>query len=247
MTEQSVWNKGFGKEFKPFLWAIPRKRTNAWVRVAIKRLHLKKGSKFLDCPCGPGRISIPLLKKGVRVTGIDINKDYLAEFAAKAKRAKLKVDLHHGDMRRLPFRDQFDAAANLFTSIGYFENDRDNQAVINTAFRSLKSGGRYLLDTANRDWLLRNFVSSNWHEHDGVRLLQQRTFDFKTSIERCRWTFMHDGGEETYEVPLRWFSVHEMVKMFEKAGFIDIDIFGGFDEQPVDFNSQRFFVVGRKP
>jgi len=247
MKNESVWNKGFGKKFEPYLWAIPRKTTNAWVRVAVRHLHLTKGTRFLDCPCGPGRIGIPLLKMGVRVTGVDINKDYLAKFSARAKRTKLKVDLLHGDMRRLPFRNKFDAAANLFTSIGYFERDRDNQAVINAAFRALKPGGRYLLDTANRDWLVRNYVSSNWDEHNGTRLLQRRTFDFKTSIERCRWTFAHDDGEETYEIPLRWFSVHEMVKMFEKAGFVDIEIFGGFEDQPIDFNSRRFFVVGRKP
>lgn len=247
MSKESVWNKGFGKEFKPFLWAMPQKQTNAWVRIAIKHLHLRKGTRFLDCPCGPGRVSIPLLKKGVKVIGIDINKEYLAEFATRAQRAGLKVELHHGDMRRLTFHNQFDAAANLFTSIGYFESDRENQAVVNAAFRALRPGGRYLLDTVSRDWLLKHFVSSDWMERGGAKLLHQRTFDFKTSLEHCHWTFLHDGTEQTYEVTLRWYSVHEVLNMFKKAGFVDIETFGAFDEKPIDFNTRRFFVVGRKP
>ena len=59
-----------------------------------------------------------------------------------------------GDMRRLPWAEQFDACINLFTAFGYFEDEAENQQVLHQVQRVLKPGGELFLDVSNRDYYL---------------------------------------------------------------------------------------------
>lgn len=247
MAQSNVWVDGMAAAFRPYFDTMPQWQTEGWIKLAIKHLHLSKDTRLLDCPCGIGRLCIPLARQGIEIVGVDISPDYIDELNRKAGAESLPIQTKLADMRNLPFENEFDAAMNLFTSIGYFEDDVENQKVIDSAYRALKPGGRFLLDTVNRDWLAKNFTSSNWENRGEFRLLQRRTFDFERSIETCHWTFIRGKKEHVYCVPLRWYSLHELVGMFRAAGFVDIEHFGDFDEEPVDFNTRRLFVIGRKP
>ncbi len=62
-TQKSDWWFDFFPAFRPILAGMPAKVTNSEVAFIIRKLGLKPGMSFLDCPCGIGRISIPLAKK----------------------------------------------------------------------------------------------------------------------------------------------------------------------------------------
>ena len=83
------WWHEFFPAFRPLFGVVSQKNTNAQVRYIIRKMNLKPGRKFLDCPCGIGRIALPLARKGVRVTGVDITPSYLEELESRAKRAGL--------------------------------------------------------------------------------------------------------------------------------------------------------------
>ena len=57
------------------------------------------------------------------------------------------------DYRELPFRDaSFDAALNLFTSLGYLGDEEDTR-VLAEIRRVLRPEGRLVIETMHRDWL----------------------------------------------------------------------------------------------
>ena len=141
------WWHEFYQEFRPVFGILPAKSATTLVRRIINELGLSKGSTLLDCPCGYGRISIPLARKGIRVTGVDIMPPYLKELEKRARRAKLKIPTVHSDMRRINFENHFDAAANIWTSFGYFEKESDNLLVLKKYY---KDRGRIRLQPANR-------------------------------------------------------------------------------------------------
>jgi len=62
-------------------------RTAEEVRGVIRLCNLKNGEKVLDCPCGWGRHSIMLAKKGFNVVGSDIN-DFELNIASKRQSNK---------------------------------------------------------------------------------------------------------------------------------------------------------------
>jgi cyclopropane fatty-acyl-phospholipid synthase-like methyltransferase len=245
--EKSEWWHEFFKTFQPVLGVVAQKITNAQVRYIARKLALKPGRTFLDCPCGVGRIALPLARKGVRVTGVDIIPEYLEEAAGKAKRRGLKLDLVHSDMRKITFKNKFEAAGNLWTSFGYFEKETDNRLTLKRMYEALKPGGKFLLHLINRDWIIANMEQTGWFEAGNMKVLQNRRFDYATSTSRDTWHFIRDGEEKTHEITLRLYSYHELIAMFKSVGFVDIEGFGSVKDEPVSRDLRFIFIFGTKP
>ncbi|UCG61462.1 MAG: methyltransferase domain-containing protein [Candidatus Zixiibacteriota bacterium] len=241
------WWDEFFPAFRPIFDKMPRRTTNAEVRFIIKKLNLRSGRKFLDCPCGIGRIALPMARQGIKVTGVDITESYLEELARKARARGLRLDLHRADMRRIDFDSQFDAAGNLWTSFGYFKKESDNLLVLKNLFKALKPGGKFMLHIINRDWIMANFEATDWYNVGDMKVLENRGFDFATSTSIGTWTFIRKGQERSYDNAIRMYSYHELLDMFRKVGFIDIEGWGSEKEEPISLRSRMMFVVGTRP
>ena len=245
--ENQWWLDFFEKDFRPFFNVLPTKGTGEEVRYVINKLKLKSGERVLDCPCGFGRISIPLAQKGLKVTGVDITPSYLDELQKKAVRKGLKIITLPADMRKIEFRNQFDAALNLGTSFGIFENDRDNLLALRKMFHALKPGGRFVMHVKNRDWIIVNFASRGWMQVGKAISFEKRKFDYAKSINRIEWNFMKNGETHTRQVALRMYSYHELIEMFKKVGFVNVVGFSSIKDEPIDRNKQYMWVFGSKP
>lgn len=241
------WDDFFGPEFRPFFGMVSQKGTNAQARYIIEKLNLKPGRRFLDCPCGIGRISLPLAKKGIRVTGVDMTQSYLDELSKKARRSGLKVDVVRADMRRINFDSEFDAGGNLWTSFGYFKKESDNRLVVKKMYRALKPGGKFMLHVINRDWIMANYQARGWEEVAGVKSVEERRFDYSTSINHGIWHIIKDGKEKSFEVSIRMYSYHEIIAMFERVGFVEIEGYGSTKNEPITRERMMMFVIGTKP
>lgn len=114
----------------------------------IKHLKMKKGMKVLDLCCGPGRITLELARRGYNVTGVDHMQFFLEEARKRARREKLRCTFVRGDMRTFVRSDTFDVVLNIFTSFGYFKDQRQNQRVLRNIFESLKPGGKLLIENS---------------------------------------------------------------------------------------------------
>lgn len=241
------WWIPFYRDFRPIFDLIPRKVTNQQTRYMIEKLDLQPGRRFLDSPCGIGRLALPLAKRGIEVTGVDLQPEYLREVERNAKGAGIRIKLVRSDMRRIEFKSRFDAAANMWTSFGYFRRESDNQLVVNRMFRALKRGGKFLLHLINRDWILRNLQECDYYDLPDLKILERRRFDYQTSIMESSWTYIRDGEERTNMSFLRLYSLHELLHIFDKAGFIEVQSFASAKNEPVTRDSRMLWVVGRKP
>lgn len=241
------WYDDFFPAFRPLFDAIHPQTTKAEVRAALKYLGLKRGQTFLDCPCGIGRITLPLASHGIRVTGVDFMQSYLDELEAKAARKRLPIETLRADMRRISFDREFDAAGNLWTSFGFFKNESDNQRVINRMYRALKPGGKFMLHVINRDWLIRHYSAEGWTTAGKTRLFERRYFDMATSTNYGRCIIV-DGNKKYYrESRLRLYAYHELIAMFLRAGFVDIVGYGGYHGEAITYESRMMWVVGTRP
>lgn len=111
----------------------------------IKFLNPKKDAKFLDLACGKGRHSIFLRKKGFCVTGVDLSEQSI-KHAKKFETDRLKFYTH--DMRE-NINEKFDVILNLFTSFGYFDDDRDDIKVLETIKNSMHDNSLAVIDFMN--------------------------------------------------------------------------------------------------
>lgn len=246
-AKDAGWWDDFFPAFRPVFDIVSRKVTGSHVRYVIKKLNLKKGRSFLDSACGIGRIGLPLAKRGIRVTGIDVTQSYLDEFDAKARRMGLKVNLHRVDMRRINFDSQFDAAGNLWTSFGYFDRESDNLLTLKKTYRALKPGGRFMLHLMNRDWFITKCESAELFEVKGTLIGQVRKFDYEKSVINSIWYVIENEKKKTFPMSLRLYSYHELIDMFQSVGFVDIEGYGSVKDEPITRDRGMMFVIGRKP
>lgn len=81
----------------------------------IERLHLKPGTKVLDVACGTGNQSIPAIRAGAEVIGVDIAPNLLEQARKRAADEKLKAEFIEGDAEKLPYEaDRFDVVLSMF-------------------------------------------------------------------------------------------------------------------------------------
>ena len=93
----------------------------------LARLQPPPGARMLDQACGRGRHALALSRMGFDVTGTDLSERNIAHCREMAG-PNLRFFVH--DMRE-PFRPgSFDCVFNIFTSMGYFASDREQQRVV---------------------------------------------------------------------------------------------------------------------
>ncbi|HUA74231.1 MAG TPA: class I SAM-dependent methyltransferase [Solirubrobacteraceae bacterium] len=204
------------------------------------------GGELLDVPCGFGRHAIPLAQAGYRVTGVD-RSEVLLEEAARRAREEPRPKLVRADYRELPFAEEsFDAALNLFTSLGYLGDEGDTQ-VLGEIHRVLRPGGRLVIETLHRDWLARHFAERNWRSlGEGRVLLEQSTFDLQSGLSQATQTVIDSGGvRESRSFSVRVYTATELVAMLTRAGFARATCYGALDRAPLSSDSRLAIVAKR--
>jgi len=242
------WQSFFDESF--LLYSFPRikrSRTLRDVRFIEKVLAPRKNAKILDVCCGVGRHAIELAAKGYRVTGVDITAKYLEVAAARAGRRKVKLTLDRRDMRKLTYRGEFDAAILMWTSFGYFENEKDNMKSLRAIQRALRPGGKFVLDLINRDWLIRNFQPFGWMETGKDFMLERRQFDPARSRMYSEWVYVGKGEVRRKETNLRVYSLHELVEMLGRAGFTVAALFGDQENVMPMPEHRMLSILAQKP
>jgi ubiquinone/menaquinone biosynthesis C-methylase UbiE len=204
------------------------------------------GGELLDVPCGFGRHALALAEAGFRVTGVDRSPTLLEEARRRVGDARLPK-LVRADYRELPFPDDsFDAALNLFSSLGYLGDEEDTHA-LGEIGRVLRPDGRLVIETMHRDVLVRHFAEHDWRLLGrGRLLLEQRTFDLTSGVAQTTQTLIEGGGErESRSFSVRVYTATELLAMLEGAGYAEARCYGDLDGGPFTSDSRLVVVATR--
>jgi SAM-dependent methyltransferase len=205
-------------------------------------------ARVLDLACGFGRHALGIAARGHRVTGLDFNSRYLAIAAEEARAAGLTVRWQAGDMRVLPFADEFDAVYSYFTSFGYY-SDAENEKVIAGIARALAPGGRFLLDMANRERVLLHPQERIWNQReDGSLLMEEVSLNLETSRVTSRQILIapEGGSRVTKEFDLRVYTCAELRALLARHGLTVRAVWGGADRSPYTAESRRLVVLAAR-
>jgi SAM-dependent methyltransferase len=222
-------------------------RTAQEVAGVMTMLELRRGARILDLCCGQGRHAVPLAGAGYRMTGLDRSSYLLAQAQRAAGEAGIEVHWVRGDMRWLPWREQFDACVNLFTAFGYFEDDAENEQVLRQVYNVLKPGGTFLLDVSNRDYHLLRLWPNGWRRHGRAVILEDTDFDPITCRFTMTFTWAEGAKWESLTHSVRHYTAPELAGMLKRAGLTPVAFHGDFDGSDFDLYTKRLIVVSRKP
>ena len=247
------WYKHFFTELPNEFWrgAIPTEATEAEVDFLEQRLGLEPGSRIVDVPCGSGRHSLALARRGHLVTGVDISEEAIGYARRAAEEAGLAVNLSVAEMRDIPRDGRFDAAVCLGNSFGYW-NLADTRELVAAMAGALRPGGGLVIDYgAAAESLLPGLtggsdVGTQAMEAGGVSVLASRDYDVASSRLVTRYEFRR--GEESVEVsaPYYVYTSAHLGAILTDAGFTDLQRFGDLDGRPFDVGDRRMILLARR-
>jgi len=222
--------------------SIPVEQTCQEVDFLWDVLALAPGSKVLDLFSGAGRHSKELARRGCMTTGIEQSCRYVELARAGAPEGARFLA---GDVRTVDFGSGFDGAIIMFHSFGYFTDEEDRQ-VLAKIHQALRSGGRFLVEILNRDWVLANFQEREQKMLDGVQVVETRRFDALTSRNHFRIERHSASGTVTREGAWRLYSPHEMKGVSEAAGLEFLDAYATIEKAPLSKDTRLMRMLFRR-
>jgi len=249
MPKSKPWyeDDNFWETWGPIMFSERRlEATRGEIDGVVSLLGIKPEASILDLCCGVGRHSLELARRGFQVTGVDRTRSYLDRASRQAETEGLKVEFVQNDMRTFCRPDAFDAVINMFTSFGYFDDPKDDRQVLVNVYRSLKSGGVFIMDTLGKEVLARVFTERNWEEVNGVILLQEHKVSHNWGWMENRWIMLKGDKRTESKVTHRLYSATELASLFTECGFKQINTYGDLSGSAYDHMARRLIMVAHK-
>jgi SAM-dependent methyltransferase len=229
-----------------------------------RRIALEADGSVLELGCGTGRISLPLVRAGVSLVGLDRSAPMLDRARrgltrlTKSPTYKLtnSFDLVRGDIRMLPFAPR--TFSTVIAPYGVLQSllaDRDLVSALDSVARVLGPGGTFGLDLVPD--------VPNWREYSnrvqlrgpagrGVHLTliesvrQDRARRLTTFTQRYVERRLGRSTEHRFELTFRTLSVQRMTDRLDRAGFAVDRVLGDYRGRPWDARADVWIILAKK-
>ncbi|MDX2003594.1 MAG: class I SAM-dependent methyltransferase [Chitinophagales bacterium] len=204
-------------------------------------LKPKEHARMLDMACGSGRHSIYLANKGYNVTGIDLS---VRSIAAARSHESGNLHFYEHDIRNYFRIHYFDYIFSFFTSLGYFQQPRDNFKVVRSAYAGLKEGGNFVVDFFNADKVLDVIVPKHTKTVGGIEFQIEKRVGGQFIIKDI--TFEADGASQHFQERVQLLRLSDFEKYFKESGFQLKTTFGDYMLNDFNHESDRLIMIVSK-
>ena len=251
MPRPDGWWTTFFRGVALDLWraACPPELTREQANELHAALSLHPGQRVLDVPCGNGRIALELAALRCKPSGLDLSAELVAEGDAAARARGLEVELVQGDMRAIPWQDEFDAAFCVGNSFGYLDDEGHAEFLAGVA-HSLKPRGRFLLEYPMvAELALRRPGNRDWHRFGDLVMLSEATTDAERGRIDTTYGFMRigTGTFESAQASYRTYTCRQTLELLRAAGFPEVELWGGLDARPYEPRTTPLVLLARRP
>ena len=202
-------------------------------------VELAREGAALELGIGTGRIAVPLAAQGVRVHGIDLSPDMVAQLRAKPGGDEIPVTI--GDFATTSVDETFSLVYIVFNTINNLTTQDAQVACFENAAAHLEPGGCFVVEvgTPSREPLSVFDLSDT---HVGVD-----EYDAATQRLVSHHFTLFDGRWERLSMPFRAVSPAELDLMARIAGLRLRERWSGWQREPFTSESSRHVSVWEKP
>jgi SAM-dependent methyltransferase len=223
-------------------------------------LATERRASVLEYGCGNGRISIPLARAGISVTGVDLSRpmldDFVRRLGAEAPEVRRRVSVRRGDMRALRLRRRYDLVFCPFNAFLHLYERRDVERFLASVRAHAKPRGELVFDVSipeaaelardpKRPYFAPRFRYPS-PDGDGeiVRYSERFDYDKIRQILFVAMEFSPVSGGDPWMTPLahRQFFPRELEALLHYNGFDVIARHGDFFRGPLDADSSTMVV-----
>lgn len=207
---------------------------------------LAEGGRVLEFAVGTGRVAVPLLARGVEVSGIELSPDMVAQLRTKATETELPVVL--GDMSSARAPGEFTLVYLVFNTIGNLLTQQAQVDCFRNAAAHLRPGGRFLIELMVPE--LRQLppgkqatvftVESGYIGVDTYETVDQQLVSY-------HFRFGEGTDAKAFHMPQRYIWPAELDLMAQLAGFEREYRHADFAQSPFTAESTSHVTVYRLP
>ena len=216
----------------------------------------KYGEPILELACGTGRITIPLARQGLDITGLDISEGMLKVAKEKAEREHLSCKFIHADCRKFSLHKKFNLIFIPFNSIAHIHNRESFEELCNSVKEHLAENGHFIIDIFNPKLEIlmsdpnNRFPVAEYEDpygHDTVIITENNIYERATQINHIKWYYKVGNKEEfAVELNMRIYYPEELDNLLYYNGFEIVEKFGDFDGSHFESDSPKQLVICRK-
>jgi SAM-dependent methyltransferase len=210
----------------------------------------------LELTSGTGRLSIPLIEAGVKLSCLDSSGEMLAVLRRKLAERGLTAPVYEMDMCSFELGLTFDLILIPFNSFAEIVERDAQEMALRTIRRHLTEGGKFICTFHNPAVRLMKVDGKKYPRGEfalpqgGSRLMLSSVerYDAQTQlVEGEQWYEIRgeDGGlKEEWSVGIRFFlhSRESFEGMAEEAGFRVVKVYGNYDRSEYDAGKSPFMI-----
>jgi ubiquinone/menaquinone biosynthesis C-methylase UbiE len=198
------------------------------------------GGPLLELGCGTGRTLLPIAQTGIECVGVDASPAMLA--VLRQKSPPPNVELVESRMEQLDLAGRrFRLVTCPFRAFSHLLDVEAQLAALAAVRRHLEPGGTFALDVF--DPKLAHIARLEEPEHLAatfrdagreVRRWDTIRRDLSRQVMTISFRFASEAPDlcGVGEIQMRWFYRFELEHLLARAGFGDLQFFGGFDRRP---------------
>ncbi len=220
--------------------------------LSVFEKYSKKPTLMLDLACGTGSFSNEFAKRGIQVIGVDISPEMLNIAREKSERERQDVLYLCQDAAELDLYGTVDGVVCCMDSINHITD----ASVLAEAFKKvslfLEPDCLFVFDV-NTPYKHKEILGNNTFvlEEDNVYCVWQNEYIEEEALTEITLDFfrrqdngLYDKSEQFIEE--RAYTIKELTKLLEDAGFRVLDIFDDMSFEPLKNDSERAVFIAKK-
>lgn len=209
--------------------------------------QIADGGSILELAIGTGRIALPLIELGHKVSGIEGSPDMVRKLREKPRSDEIDVVI--GDMADVEIDGPFDHVCLVFNTLFNLQSQHDQVRCFRNVADRLADGGSFLVETFVPDL-------SGFREHQSIRTkaldmhsvwIEAATHDPVRQLIEFQRIRITQEGTTLVPLPMRYAWPAEIDLMAELAGLHLESRWGGWQREPFSAASTMHVSVYRKP
>jgi SAM-dependent methyltransferase len=213
------------------------------------------GGPVLEVACGTGRITLPIARAGIEITGLDISHPMLERARYKAEVERVAVTWFERDCRLINMDQAFALIFSATNAMQHLHNLDSLNAFLTSAKHALRPDGTLILDVFNPNPAkLARTVTTRYHQKtimdsigSEIHVEAASQYDSVSQILNFTLFYLHNGElTRTKKVNMRCFFPEELMALCRFNGLEVVQRYGDYDETPFNSNSPKQILFCRK-